>query len=256
MQLAELLHLLYTAHQRYGSIQVSWRYWYQVEALNEMRERYSPGSVKPLTAKKGAASKIQSPAEMTYHWQIWWRKPACWREDAQSSGEGKNIRIICDDRWLFYSAAGQRLSTNTLPEGPLHRQRVQRGRRPRGAAQIRPSLEEAVNAVPLLDPSFLLASHDLESVADIRFVEREALRVRAVFRKGREVARDPFFWGGADDYELLVDKERGILLRYAARLGEREVAVAAVEQVIFDAAIPDDVFVFTPPPNTTIELAD
>lgn len=256
MQLADLLRLLYTAHRQYSSIQLSWRYGYQVEALNEMQERCSPGKVKPLGAKRRAVGKTHSPAEMTCHWQIWWRKPACWREDTQPSGEGKNIRIICDDRWLFYSAADQRLSTNTLPAGSPHRQRIQRMRRPRGAAHIRPSVEEAVNAVPLLDPSFLLASHDLEPVADIRFVEREALQVRAVFRRGKELACDPFFWSGADDYELLVDKERGILLRYAARLGEQEVAVAAVEHVVFDAAIPDDVFVFTPPPNTTIELAD
>ncbi len=112
-----------------------------------------------------------------------------------------------------------------------------------------------VNEVPLLDPAFLLASHEFEPGADVQYLGREALPVRAVPRKGKEVARDPFFWGGADDYELLVDKERGVLLRYAARLREQEVAIAAVEHVVFDAPIPDDVFAFNPPPNTTLELA-
>jgi outer membrane lipoprotein-sorting protein len=116
-------------------------------------------------------------------------------------------------------------------------------------------VEDVLNEVPLLDPAFLLASHELEPGADVQYLGREALQMRAVPRQGKEAARDPFFWGGADDYELLVDKERGVLLRYAARLRGQDIAVAAVERVVFDAPILDDVFVFTPPPDITIELA-
>lgn len=257
MHLPDLLHLLYTAHHSFTTIQVAWRYRYQVEALAEMQARWAaqrgPKSVQPLWAK--GAGGVQSPSERTMQWHIWWRKPDCWRDETELNGLGKNIRVICQDRWSFYSAAGQKLSTNTLPDGPQHQQRILRGRQPPGAGQIRPEVEEAVNEVPLLDPAFLLASHELEPGADVQYAGREALQVRAIARKGRDVARDPFFWGGADDYELLVDKERGVLLRYAARLRGEEIAVAAVEHVVFDAPIPDDVFVFTPPPNTTIELA-
>lgn len=257
MKLANLLYLLYTAHRNFTTIQVAWRYRYQVEALNKIQERWAAQrgstSVQPLRAK--AARGAQRQSEMMMQWQVWWRKPDCWRDETELNGQGKNVRIICGDRWSFYSAAGQRLSTNTLPAGLQHRQRIQRGRQPPGAGQIRHSVDEAANEVHLLDPAFLLASHELEPGADTRFLERDAVQVRAVFREGKEVARDPFFWGGADDYELLVDKERGILLQYAARLKGQEVAVAAVERVVFDAPIPDDVFVFAPPPDTTIELA-
>lgn len=253
MLLADLLQLLYTAHRRYTTIQVSWRYWYQVEALNEIRERWvaQHGSRSVQLLKTAGGIGIPNPSEMTTQWQVWWRKPDCWRDDTELGGQGKNIRIICGNRWSFYSGASQKLFTNTQPDGLLP-QRIQKSRHP-PTGQIS-QIEEVVNEVPLLDPAFLLASHNLELIADVRFAEREALQVRAVFRKGKEMAHDPCFWGGADDYELLVDKERGILLRYAARLGEQDVAVAAVEHVVFDAAIPDDVFVFIPPPGITIEL--
>jgi len=256
MYLPDLLHLLYTAHRNFTTVQVAWRYRYQVEALAEMQERWAaqrgPKSVRPLEAKAG--SGVQNPSEMTVQRQVWWRRPDCWRDETELSGQGRNIRVICPDRWSFYSAADRKLFTNALPDGPQHQQRILRGRQPPGAGQIRPGVEEAVNEVPLLDPAFLLASHELEPGADVQYAGREALQVRAIARKGKETARDPFFWGGADDYELLVDKERGVLLRYAAKLRGQDMAVAAVERVVFDAPIPDDVFTFTPPPNASIEL--
>jgi hypothetical protein len=256
MYLPDLLHLLHTAHRNFTTVQVAWRYRYQVEALNELQERWAAQrgstSVQPLRAK--GTGGVQSPSERTMQWHIWWRRPDCWRDETELSGQGRNIRVICPDRWSFYSVADRKLFTNALPDGPQHQQRILRGRQPPGAGQIRPGVEEAVNEVPLLDPAFLLASHELEPGADVQYAEREALQVQAVAHQGKEAARDPFFWGGADDYELLVDKERGVLLRYAAKLRGQDMAVAAVERVVFEALIPDDVFVFTPPPNTTIEL--
>lgn len=260
MKLADLLQLLYTAHRQYASIQVSWHYWYRVDAMNEILEKWtaqqSPGSVKELRSTRSVPNQRSIPkqTEMAVQWHVWWQKPSCWRDETQTSGHGTSTRVICEHRWSFYSAANNnsKLYTNTMPEGQIPKRYVRKSQhRPGGHL---PQVEDVVNEVPLLDPSFLLASHDLEPIASTTHAEREAVQVKSVFRKGKDLARDPGFWGGADEHELLVDKERGILLRYAARLRGQEIAVASVEHVTFDEVIPDDVFVFTPPPNTSVEL--
>ena len=52
---------------------------------------------------------------------------------------------------------------------------------------------------------------------------------------------EPLWWG-ADEYEVLVDVERGVLLRCASRLGGKDFDVLEVEEVHFDEELPEDVF--------------
>jgi outer membrane lipoprotein-sorting protein len=80
------------------------------------------------------------------------------------------------------------------------------------------------------------------------------VRVRALHQPGKEVVPDRFFWEAADKYDLLVDKERGILLRYAAIVKEKAFAVATVNHATFDEPIPDNVFSFTPESDTIVEI--
>lgn len=80
--------------------------------------------------------------------------------------------------------------------------------------------------------------------------------VRGVFRKGRDPGWEPLFWKLADESEFLVDRERGILLRYSAGFDGEEFAVASVDEVIFDEAIPEEAFHFITPPGTLVEVID
>jgi hypothetical protein len=49
-------------------------------------------------------------------------------------------------------------------------------------------------------------------------------------------------WWGADEYEVLVDVERGVLLRCASRLGGKDFDALEVEEIHFDEKLPEDVF--------------
>ncbi len=252
MKLGDLLDLLYTAHSRYSSIQVTWQYWYRVDMMNEALKKwaaqYPQGSVRGL----GSAKRFQNEKEMVTRWHVWWQKPSCWRDEYQIETQGMAVRIICDDHWWLFNSTANQLYTNAVSLGKaphlhIHRRESSEEMRP-------PRVEDVINEVPLLDPSFLLASHDLQHTESTLYAKREAVGIRAVFRKGKDLPRADFFWGAADEYELLVDKERGILLRYAAKIGGQEFAIASVDHVIFDEPIPEGIFSFTPSSNTSVHL--
>ena len=58
---------------------------------------------------------------------------------------------------------------------------------------------------------------------------------------GLDVHPDPLYWG-ADEYEVLVDAERGVLLRCASRLAGEDFDALEVEEIHFDERFPEDTF--------------
>jgi hypothetical protein len=72
---------------------------------------------------------------------------------------------------------------------------------------------------------------------------REAVRLRGVPGEEWDWEWDPdtLHWG-ADEYEVVVDIERGVLLRCASRLGGEDFDVLEVEEIHFDERFDDDTF--------------
>ncbi len=52
---------------------------------------------------------------------------------------------------------------------------------------------------------------------------------------------DPLSWG-ADEYEVVVDAEHGVLLRCASRLRGEDFDTLEVEEIYFDEQFSDEVF--------------
>lgn len=90
------------------------------------------------------------------------------------------------------------------------------------------------------DPARLIPLLTFDSPVRVECIQREALRVRAIARRPED--EDPEIWPGAEEYELVVDAERGILLRLSARLGGSEFAFQEITTVAFDEPIADSVF--------------
>ena len=82
---------------------------------------------------------------------------------------------------------------------------------------------------------------DLRVEGRTRKAGREAVRLVRVPVKEREYEPDPLWWG-ADEYEVLVDTERGVILRCASQLGGEDFDVLEVEEIRFDERFPKDVF--------------
>lgn len=74
-----------------------------------------------------------------------------------------------------------------------------------------------------------------------RHAGREALSVEATKPGGWELTSEPLWWG-ADDYELVVDAERGVILRLASRLEGRAFDATGVLDICFDETFPEGTF--------------
>src|SRR5690606_40964048 len=85
MELSELVELLYTARERFTTIQVAWQYWYQPDKMNIITERWAAskpsGSVAVLKSK--STSETESSVISRYFRRVWWQKPDCWRDEDQ-----------------------------------------------------------------------------------------------------------------------------------------------------------------------------
>ncbi len=103
-----------------------------------------------------------------------------------------------------------------------------------------------------LNPSCLLSTWWLEPLERTGFLGREAIRVRGENNpnNGRR-----YWWDHIEECELLVDAERGTLLRLAGIVDGREVIGHEVTEIEFDEPVDDDEFRFAPPPGASVELA-
>lgn len=259
MDLANLLELLHTACTRFSSIQISWTYWYRDDvlhdAISKLTTQQQPARARLISSTSSRKSKQAGHAEggRKIHRRLWWQKPASWHYEEGLLAENTTIlKIISEDRFWSFGSASNKVYSNVAPEAAQKPFRIRR-RKKRLREQF-PSIDEEVNDVPIVDPSFLLATHQLTSIEETSYLGREAIKVRGVSRKGRNLPWEPFFWTIADVYVFLVDKERGILLFYSAIMNDQEIAISSVEQVAFDEPIPPDVFTFTPPDNALVEI--
>jgi hypothetical protein len=83
---------------------------------------------------------------------------------------------------------------------------------------------------------------DLKAEGPISWAGREAVRLVGVPVAEWEYPPEPLWWG-ADEYEVVVvEAERGVLLRCASRLGGEDFDALEVEEIYFDERFGEDVF--------------
>ncbi len=82
---------------------------------------------------------------------------------------------------------------------------------------------------------------DLEAEAPVTWAGREAVRLRGVPVEEWEYPPEPLWWG-ADEYEVVVDAERSVLLRCASRLRGEDFDALEVEEIHFDEPFGPEVF--------------
>jgi hypothetical protein len=86
-----------------------------------------------------------------------------------------------------------------------------------------------------------LGQLDLVVEGPVTWAGREALRLRGTPVEEWEGPPEPLWWG-ADEYEAVVDAERGVVLRLASRLGGEAFDALEVEEIRFEGRFGQDVF--------------
>jgi outer membrane lipoprotein-sorting protein len=108
----------------------------------------------------------------------------------------------------------------------------------------------------LLDPAPLVPGLALEVLGKIHHAGRHAHHVRGVPRQ-RVSWHDLYGLApGADEYMLLIDAERGSLLRAGALLDGKEFAFSNVEEVAFDEELPSEPFVLERAPGERVRTRE
>jgi hypothetical protein len=99
----------------------------------------------------------------------------------------------------------------------------------------------------LFDPAgFASLDGELEEMSlrvegSVLWAGRDAVRLRGVPVEEWEYPPEPLWWG-ADEYEVVLDAERGVLVRVACRLGGKDFDALEVEEIYFEERFPEAVF--------------
>ncbi len=200
-----------------------------------------------LIAPPMSAMRAGADGTRTRHvWRAWWHRPSRWRDDIVWPNGSTAVSIVNGGSSTMYVSAQQLVYKRRHPASVLARLRGALGF---GAERARHGVDERLRQMPLVDPSFLLEGWELTALGESRHLDRDTVRVRAT--RIAPHARISL-WQSVEQYDVQVDRERGVLLRLAPIVGGAEAAAMSATLAHFDEPIPAEVFSFQPPSGTRI----
>lgn len=246
---ALVLELLYGARHRYRAVRGVLESWHNPRRLMEAhRRRAARQRGRAYASVYMVASSGESPAELPSEQRemirLWYQPPDRLREEVRTLGPHEHERVVVRDgeHWWTYSPDwGAMSNVGVAAEQADHFH-------PGGGEQF----------AALLDPSVFLVALEIDDVEGGReSLGRPALRVR-----GRPRLQENIHLPGlhmldsADACQLLVDRERGVVLKLSLLLEGDQFWGSAFTDIAFDERFPDDIFVFEPPPGEKVRPPD
>jgi hypothetical protein len=239
-ELAVLLELLHTSGRRWQTLRASgWEWRHQVRSLLAW-ERLVPRGRSRGVAILGRSGGQSEPEAVRETWRLSLAQPNKVRTEFTVEDDTVTA-VIVGDTWWSWSPSREVVTTNRGDPHHTH------GRGP-GAG--------------LIDPSSILPAVELVLARNATFIGRPVLELLATPTPTNDNDEESSDWrhathdlgGGADEYALLVDAERGVLLRSEGRIGGQAFRIIEMETVAFDEELGDD-DVFAPPSKRDIEPA-
>jgi outer membrane lipoprotein-sorting protein len=225
-ELGDFLELMQGARSHFRSARALVRQWQRVGLRRRAFERWAEEEGATLYA---AARDPRGPTETAEaRTRLWVESWSRFREEHEGDLGGARVGIRDGQQWWMYSPD---VGAITNEGDPL---------RESGIGQL---------AEQMLDPAPLLAILDFELRPEAEVAARRAFRAVGLPRRRLRRLPGPGLPEGADEHELLVDAERGALLRIASRVDGQEFAVTEMIEVTFDETFPPETFVFVPPPG-------
>jgi hypothetical protein len=241
----EVLELIHTAPERYDTVRAALHYRDDGATKREIRQRLvrsEAGQRAFRISFEEASEPIRHPEpEGPFGWRCraWHADHYHWRMETEVPGGGVAI----------YACRGRRrLPIGGPPDSGLWwNHRVEAGPREYDPPWFRLALDYYWTFYPLLTDEICGISYELESLEPriegrVWWAGREAVHMVCVPPVvEQEWDPDPLSWG-ADEYEVVVDSERGVLLRCASRLRGKDFDALEVKEIHFDEHFDEDVF--------------
>lgn len=229
-EFAELLELVYGATDRVRSLRATLVERQRPQLLKRAFQRFGE---RVEFARGGGyfhqvVGGVAAGEEAGEHaWRIdLWAEPGRFRQERHGP-DIESVLVVDGDQWWEWS-----------PVFGLHSHEEQ------------PGVHHHQAGLDLLDPSVFLSGYQLElageTIAASRAVRRVRVRSRAAVRRPSHELQL-----GIEEAELLLDAERGLILRQAEIFAGEEAFVREVEQISYDLALPAETFVFELPPGAS-----
>lgn len=234
----ELLELMHTSDLRWRTLRAEGREWRDeaghLEAFLRRHARRPSARVLSFSARDpGVPAEARRSDTSEETWKLW-LAPGKVRAEFEAGGETVAVAIRGDTWWSWSPSWGAQ--TNSGRKNSTHGM---------GSGEA------------LIAPARLLSCTDLFVLGRTTVLGRAAFAVRAVPLTSDEEDEGSLalhgLGSGADDYELIVEAERGILLRSEARLRDRPFRVLEMRAVAFDEDLPEETFELDPPPGAAFE---
>ena len=220
MEIAALLELLYSASERSRTVRATVKrrsnQAREIELLRELGQYRDPPPIPPEEGKWDTPAAV---VEVTT--RLWSARPDRLRGESGFAHDG-----------VGYA------ETIVVKEGELFWQRAPDGRVRTNEARERHETM-SMQEERLLDPAPLLGEYRFEISGETSRLGRAAFEVMAKRRVG---ARPHDFGALAEELALVVDRERGVLLRVAVVVAGEELSVAEITEIAFDEPLPPGVF--------------
>jgi len=239
----EALDLMRSAPERYETVRAALRYRGDGPTIKTVRERF----LRSEAHRRAFGDPLEpslpirhSEPDGPFGWRcrVWRVDDAHWRQETSLPGGGVDI----------VAASGRRRLPIGGPPGSgrVWHRRIGGGRRADDPVWLIPTADTFWTMYPFDPAGFAgidgeLERLDLEVEGPMLWAGREAVRLRGVPVEEWEYPPEPLWWG-ADEYEAVVDLERGVLLRLASRLEGEDFDALEVQEIFFDERFSDDVF--------------
>lgn len=242
-ELGQLLELLYGARWRFrtarGVLYHRGSRKLGRKAMEREMERVNSRSgarVMRQVTLYGAGGGDEPPDLQEERLRFWWEPPGRLREEVEYETQGsQRISVHDGELWWLY----------TLHQGAISNVELdaeERGQYGAGGGE---------RFKPLLEPSGFLVALEFGEISR----EDGLLRVRARPRRDdveATVGHLHMRLGGADEFELEVDAEVGIIHRLTAFFDGQELSSTELTELVLDEAFPEETFVFVPPPGEEV----
>jgi len=245
METEKVLELMRTGSERYKTVRATLHYRGNGSTIRAILERIphsEGGRIAFRVPNRRTFEPIEHPQpDGLFGWRsrVWHDEESRWRIEAELPTGGLDIS----------AATGRERSPRRWPFGQerVWHHRVGAGPRSGDPLWFWQAYDPYWTFYPLRDDMASISSRFdpfpiLRTEGRLLWAGQEAVRLVGVPPSAeQDWDPDPLSWG-ADEYEAVVDVERGVLLRVASRLNGEDIDSLEVEEIYFDEPFSEEVF--------------